>query len=80
MPPKPRRAPFPKRPDLAPAVALPMANKQAAAALVEVGLGEREGIVYPNARAPQHHDQTTHPPSASGVSRLTHDRDERVSG
>ena len=45
-------------PDLPTAITLPVPNKQAATALVEVGLCEREGLVYPNACAPQHNDQT----------------------
>jgi hypothetical protein len=43
-------------PHLATAVALPMPDQQTAAALVEIGLGKREGLVDPNARAPEHND------------------------
>jgi hypothetical protein len=55
-----------------------MPDKQAASPLVEVGLGEREGLVYPNARAPQHNDQSPHPPAVTAISGLAHDRDDLV--
>jgi hypothetical protein len=51
-----------------------MPDQQAAAALVEVGLGERKRLVDPNARAPQHNDQT----AVTSVSGLAHDRDDLV--
>jgi hypothetical protein len=43
---------------------------------VAVGLGEREGLLDPNARAPQHNDQTSHPPAVMTISGLAHDRDD----
>src|SRR6476619_3230374 len=49
----------PVHPHLATPVAIPMPDQETAAALVEIGLGEREGLVDPNARAPQHDDQTS---------------------
>jgi hypothetical protein len=55
-----------------------MPDKQAASPLVQIGLGEREGLVDTNARAPQHNDQTTHPPAMTSVSGLTHDRHDLV--
>ena len=65
-------------PHLATAITLPMPYQQAAPALVQIGLGERKGLVDPNARTPQHNDQTTHPPAVSGVSGLAHNRDALV--
>jgi hypothetical protein len=55
-----------------------MPDEQGASPLVQISLGEREGLVDPNARAPQHNDQTTHPPAVASVSDLTHDRDDLV--
>jgi len=55
-----------------------MPDQQTAAPLVQVSLGERERLIDPNARAPQHHDQTPHPPSVTAVSSLAHDRDDFV--
>ena len=65
-------------PDLATPVTLPVPDEQAPSPLVEVGLGEREGLVDPNARAPQHNDQTPHPPAVTAISGLAHDRDDLV--
>jgi hypothetical protein len=53
-----------------------MPDQQTASALVEVGLGERERLVDANTRAPQHNDQTTHPPTVTTLSGLAHDRND----
>jgi hypothetical protein len=55
-----------------------MPDQQAATALVQIRLRERKGLVDPNARAPQHNDQTAHPPAVTSVSGLAHDRDDLV--
>jgi hypothetical protein len=55
-----------------------MPDQRAAATLVQIRLGERKGLVDPNARAPQHNDQTAHPPAVTSASGLAHDRDDLV--
>ncbi len=65
-------------PHLATAIALAVADEETASPPVEVGLGERERLVDPKARSPQHHDQPAHPPAVTIVSGLPHDRDDLI--
>ena len=62
--------------DLAAAPALAAANEDRAAARVEVGLGERERFVDPQAGAPEHDDQPAQPLAVQRVAGGAHDRDD----
>src|ERR687885_967114 len=57
---------------LAPAVALAAADKQRAAARVEIALVEVERLLDPQARAPEHDDQRPHPLARETVAGLAH--------
>jgi hypothetical protein len=66
--------------DLAPAPALAAAHEQGPATVVEVRLVERERLVDPKPRSPQHDDQTTQPASVAPVTCRAHDRDDLLHG
>jgi hypothetical protein len=66
--------------DLAPAPALAAAHEQRAATVVEVRLVERERLVDPQARAPQHDDQAAKPATVAPVAGGAHDRDDLLNG
>jgi hypothetical protein len=62
--------------DLAAAAALAAPHQQRAATRVQVGLGERERLVYAPAGAPQHDDQAARSASVDAVAGAAHDRDD----
>ena len=62
--------------DLAAASALAAAHEQRAAALIEIGLGERERLVDAQPGPPQHHDQAAQPAAVRVVAGRAHDRDD----
>jgi hypothetical protein len=64
MPTSRRRPPLPRR------------SKQRRAARVQVGLGERERLTDPQARAPQHDDQAAQPTAVDAVAGAAHHRDD----
>src|SRR3954466_4651107 len=66
--------------DLAPAPALAAAHEQGPATLVEVGLVERQRLVNPQARAPQHDDQPAQAATVAPVAGSAHDRDDLLDG
>jgi hypothetical protein len=63
-------------PHLAPLVALPVANEQRAAALIEVRLRERQRLLDAQPRAPQDDDQGAYPVAVHPVAGLAHDGDD----
>jgi hypothetical protein len=62
--------------DLAAAAALAAADEQRSAARVQVGLGERERLVDPQAGAPQHDDQAAQSAAVDAVAGAAHDGDD----
>src|SRR3954452_392232 len=62
--------------DLAAATALAAADEQRAAPRIEVRLPEREGLMDPQTRAPQHHDQRAQPRRMKPAAGVSHDGDD----
>jgi hypothetical protein len=60
------------------AVPLTVPDEQAASALVEVGLCERERLMDPQTGSPEHDNQPTHPPTVSAVASAAHDRNDLI--
>jgi hypothetical protein len=52
------------------------ADEQRSAAPVQVGFGERERLVIPQASAPEHHDQAAQPAAVHAVAGAAHDGDD----
>src|SRR5829696_8590328 len=63
-------------PDLAAAAALAAPHEQRTATRIQVGLDERERLVDPQARPPQHDDQAAQPAAVHAVAGAAHDRDD----
>jgi hypothetical protein len=55
-----------------------MPDQQTAVPLVQIRLGERKCLMYPNTGSPQHNDQTPHPTAVTTVSGLAHNRNDLV--
>ncbi len=57
-----------------------MADQDRSAALIQIGLCERERLVDPQTGAPQHDDQPVDAIAVAGVAGVTHDRDDLIDG
>ena len=62
--------------DFAAASALAAADEQRAAALIEVGLGERERFLNAQPSSPEGHDRAANPATVPAVSGGAHDSDD----
>jgi hypothetical protein len=62
--------------DLAAAAALAAAHEQRSAPRIQVGFGERECLVNPQASAPEHDDQPAQPAPVDAVAGVAHHRDD----
>src|SRR4051794_41828517 len=66
--------------DFAASSAFAVADEQRAAALVEVGLAERECCLDPQTRPPEDHDESSQPLAVWAVAGLAHHGDDLLDG
>ena len=65
-------------PDHAAAIVLPVPDQNRSPPWLQIGLGQRQRLVDPKPRTPEHHDQPVQAIAVRSASRHPHDRDDLI--